>query len=58
MSVTLVHPKLPGREITVSDGAQPHHERAGWRSKDAAKTLPKRRREVAEEQDQPAESGE
>lgn len=58
MSVTLVHPKLPDREITVSDSAQPHHERAGWQPKDAAKNAPKRRREVAEGQDQPVESGE
>lgn len=30
-NVTLAHPHLPGREITVRPEAVPHHEKSGWR---------------------------
>lgn len=39
--VTLSHPKLPGRQIEVTEQSVPHHERAGWRRKTKPKTAPK-----------------
>lgn len=42
----MVHPKLPGREITVAlDRAVPTYERSGWQIKD---DKPKRAKKTAE----------
>lgn len=48
--VTLTHPKLPNREITVSEQQVRHLERAGWQRKNNRRAKPAKPAE-----DKPAE---
>lgn len=55
----MVHPKLPGREITVRESAVPTHERSGWKVKPEKpeRQQPKKTAEP-EAAGEPVESGE
>lgn len=50
MTVTMTHPKLPGRTIEVPESGVGHRERAGWRRKTTTKkTTPAPRPETSEQ---------